>query len=232
MAHSPKHCTEMGRLVVDAGKRDWDELTTEYGAMLMEGLSVMGTRGKHVSVLQHIMGFLRIHLSSEDTPQAKRSKQEFLGLIEDYRQGLLPLIVPLALLKHHLNRNAVPDWVPVPFGYSTRCEGTNISNSIPLFRRKLISISPREAQPPAGHLPWIPNAGTMYEALGQALPGRAFDPGLCRGLASRESLFVGPSALKAAVCMECLLQEKTMIAREERTSCLTKKNRKLRTIWG
>jgi uncharacterized protein YbgA (DUF1722 family) len=36
---------------------------------------------------------------------------EPLGLIEDYRQGLLPLIVPLTLLKHHLNRYPVPDWV-------------------------------------------------------------------------------------------------------------------------
>jgi uncharacterized protein YbgA (DUF1722 family) len=107
MAHSPKHYTEMGRLVADAGKRDWDELTAEYGAQLMEGLAVMGSRGKHVNVLQHLMGFLKNHLSSED-------KQELLGLIEDYRQGLLPLIVPLTLLKHHLNRYPVPEWVLVP----------------------------------------------------------------------------------------------------------------------
>ena len=32
------------RLVADAGKRDWEELTAEYGAMLMEGLSVMGCK--------------------------------------------------------------------------------------------------------------------------------------------------------------------------------------------
>ncbi|MFC2015416.1 DUF1722 domain-containing protein [Chloroflexota bacterium] len=51
---SPKHYTEMGRPVADAGKRDWDESTAEYGAMLMEGLGVMGTRGKHVNVLQHL----------------------------------------------------------------------------------------------------------------------------------------------------------------------------------
>ena len=37
---------------------------------------------------------------------------ELLGLIEDYRQGLVPLIVPLTLLKHHLSRYTVPDWVP------------------------------------------------------------------------------------------------------------------------
>jgi uncharacterized protein YbgA (DUF1722 family)/uncharacterized protein YbbK (DUF523 family) len=104
MAHSPKHYQEMGRLVADAGRREWEELTAEYGAKLMEGLGVMGTRGKHVNVLQHLMGFLKDHISSED-------KQELLGLIEDYRQGLVPLIVPLTLLKHHLNRQPVPEWV-------------------------------------------------------------------------------------------------------------------------
>lgn len=104
MAHSPKHYTEMGRLVADAGKRDWDELAAAYGALLMEGLEVLGTRGKHANVLQHLMGFLKDHLSGDD-------KQELLGLIEDYRQGLVPLIVPLTLLKHHLGRHPVPDWV-------------------------------------------------------------------------------------------------------------------------
>jgi len=73
-----------------------------------------------------VMGFLKNHLSGEDTPQArrpalrqsplgsipgKRSKRELLGLIEDYQQGMVPLIVPLTLLKHHLNRFPVPDWV-------------------------------------------------------------------------------------------------------------------------
>jgi len=104
MAHSPAHYQEMGRLVAQAGTLDWDELTAVYGGMLMEGLGVMGTRGKHVNVLQHLMGFLKDHLTSED-------KQELLGLIEDYRQGLLPLIVPLTLLKHHLSRYPVPEWV-------------------------------------------------------------------------------------------------------------------------
>ena len=65
-AGGPKYYAEMGHLVAGAGKRDWDELTAEYGATLMEGLAVLGTRGKHVNVLQHLMGFLKNHLSSED----------------------------------------------------------------------------------------------------------------------------------------------------------------------
>jgi uncharacterized protein YbgA (DUF1722 family) len=39
---------------------------------------------------------------------------EFPGLIEEYRQGLVPPIVPLTLLKHHLNRHPVPEWVHQP----------------------------------------------------------------------------------------------------------------------
>jgi uncharacterized protein YbgA (DUF1722 family) len=62
------------------------------------------TGAKHVNVLQHLMGFLRNHLSSED-------KQELLGLTEGCRRGLLPLVVPLTLLKHNLNRYPVPDWM-------------------------------------------------------------------------------------------------------------------------
>jgi uncharacterized protein YbgA (DUF1722 family)/uncharacterized protein YbbK (DUF523 family) len=104
MAHSPSHYQEMGRLVAQAGSLPWEELVETYGSLLMEGLRVLGTPGKHTNVLQHLMGFLKDALSKED-------KAELLGLIEDHRTGLVPLIVPLTLLKHHLRRHAVPDWV-------------------------------------------------------------------------------------------------------------------------
>ena len=34
-----------------------------------------------------------------------------LALMDQYRRGLLPLVVPVTLLKHHLRRHPVPDWV-------------------------------------------------------------------------------------------------------------------------
>lgn len=104
MAHSPSHYKEMGRLVARAGSAPWEELTEQYGPLLMEGLSVMTSPGKHANVLQHLMGFLREDISGED-------KAELLAYIEDYRHELVPLIVPLTLLRHHLSRHEVPDWV-------------------------------------------------------------------------------------------------------------------------
>jgi uncharacterized protein YbgA (DUF1722 family) len=104
MAHSPSHYQEMGRLVAQAGSLPWEELVETYGRLLMEGLGVLGTPGKHTNVLQHLMGFLKDVLAKED-------KAELLGLIEDYRREFVPLIVPLTLLQHHLRRHPVPDWV-------------------------------------------------------------------------------------------------------------------------
>jgi uncharacterized protein YbgA (DUF1722 family) len=31
--------------------------------------------------------------------------------MDDYRRGQVPLIVPVTLLKHHLRRPTVPEWV-------------------------------------------------------------------------------------------------------------------------
>jgi uncharacterized protein YbgA (DUF1722 family)/uncharacterized protein YbbK (DUF523 family) len=104
MAHSPSHYQKMGRLVARAGSTDWEELVAEYSCMLMEGLEILATIGRHTNVLQHLMGYLKRALGSAD-------KAEVMALIEDYRQGLVPLIVPLTLLKHHLRRPSVPEWV-------------------------------------------------------------------------------------------------------------------------
>jgi uncharacterized protein YbgA (DUF1722 family)/uncharacterized protein YbbK (DUF523 family) len=104
MAHSPSHYQEMGRLIAQAGTLPWEELAEQYGRSLMEGLQVMTSPGKHANVLQHLMGFLKDLLDTED-------KAELLAYIEDYRKRLVPLIVPLTLLRHHLSRHTVPDWV-------------------------------------------------------------------------------------------------------------------------
>jgi uncharacterized protein YbgA (DUF1722 family)/uncharacterized protein YbbK (DUF523 family) len=104
MAHSPAHYRQMGRLVAQAGAAPWNDLTDEYARLFMEGMGELATRGRHVNVLQHLMGYVKETLSPED-------KGELLHLMDQYRNGLLPLVVPVTLLRHHLNRHPVPDWV-------------------------------------------------------------------------------------------------------------------------
>ncbi len=108
MAHSPQHYRQLGRRVADAGNRPWSQLHPAYIEKLMEGLKVLATPGKHANVMQHLMGFLKESLDPDD-------KQELLGLIDEYRRGYLPLIVPVTLLKHHLRRHSTPSWVEQQF---------------------------------------------------------------------------------------------------------------------
>jgi len=104
LAHSPSRYRELGRLVAQAGSLPWDEVSEQYVTLFMAGMGEIATPGRHFNVLQHLLGFIKDALEPED-------KAELLGLMEDYRQGLVPLIVPATLLKHYLRRLTVPEWV-------------------------------------------------------------------------------------------------------------------------
>jgi uncharacterized protein YbgA (DUF1722 family)/uncharacterized protein YbbK (DUF523 family) len=101
LAHSPRHYQELGRLVAAAKQYAIKELEARYGELFMAGLKVKATAKKHTNVLQHILGYLKKALEARD-------KAELLSVIGDYHQGLVPLVVPVTLLKHHLARTAVP----------------------------------------------------------------------------------------------------------------------------
>jgi uncharacterized protein YbgA (DUF1722 family) len=45
----------------------------------------------------HVMGFLKNKINHDD-------KQEMIEIMDNYRLGKVPLIVPVTLMKHHLRR--------------------------------------------------------------------------------------------------------------------------------
>ena len=104
MSHSVEAYRTLGRLVAGVGKRPWASVRTEYAEGFMTALAMLATRRKHIHVLDHLMGFLKRLIDSN-------AKQELIGLIEDYRRELVPLIVPLTLLKHHVATQDVPEWL-------------------------------------------------------------------------------------------------------------------------
>ncbi|MCC6140280.1 MAG: DUF523 and DUF1722 domain-containing protein [Nitrospira sp.] len=95
MAHSPQHYRLLGRLVGEAARHRPRELALQYGELFMKTLAVKATVCKQVDVLQHMLGYLKRQL---EAPQ----KTAVLEAICDYHQGLTPLIVPLALIKHYV----------------------------------------------------------------------------------------------------------------------------------
>ncbi|MCP9438748.1 MAG: DUF523 and DUF1722 domain-containing protein [Nitrospira sp.] len=97
LAHSPQDYEKLGRLVAQAHRYGTRELAAKYGSLFMKALTIKATVRKHVNVLHHIVGHFKDRLRAEE-------KSELLSVIGDYQRGLTPLIVPLTLIKHYVQR--------------------------------------------------------------------------------------------------------------------------------
>ncbi|MGR9114132.1 MAG: YbgA family protein [Gammaproteobacteria bacterium] len=101
MSHDQNQAHELGRLAASADKTNIQRVMAQYSLNLMQSLKKIATRGNHVNVLQHIQGYLKKNLDADD-------KAELSETIERYRLGIVPLIVPITLLKHHFRKQPNP----------------------------------------------------------------------------------------------------------------------------
>lgn len=85
----------LGRLVAHRSELSLEEWGEAYRRAFLEALATPPSIGKHVNVLQHVAGYFRKGLDQV-------SRAEVTDLIDAYRNKLVPLIVPLTLMKHHV----------------------------------------------------------------------------------------------------------------------------------
>ncbi|MDQ2077854.1 DUF523 and DUF1722 domain-containing protein [Marinimicrobium sp. ABcell2] len=97
MAHHPASYQAIGRLLADVGKRDAEQVNREFIALFMAALQHKATRRGNTNAIMHLRGYLKGLLNADE-------QQELSGLIEQYRGGKVPLVVPLTLLKHYLRK--------------------------------------------------------------------------------------------------------------------------------
>lgn len=101
LAHCETNYREMGRLVAGQGGLTGEPLFTRYQELLMRTMRRPATVARHTNVLQHAAGYFKRHLDA-------RAKEELGGLITAYREGMVPLIVPVTLLRHYISRYDEP----------------------------------------------------------------------------------------------------------------------------
>jgi uncharacterized protein YbgA (DUF1722 family)/uncharacterized protein YbbK (DUF523 family) len=100
MAHSTPAYQALGRLVAGAKTIGRGEIERRYSAEFMAALARLATRSRHTNVLQHMAGYFKKQLDDD-------SRAELRVTLEDYRQGLVPLIVPITLIRHHVRHHGV-----------------------------------------------------------------------------------------------------------------------------
>lgn len=101
MAHSQAAYKRMGQLLADLGGADLEAIALMYVTELMTALKRRATRKRHANTLQHMAGYLKRSIDSDD-------KQELNHNIDAYRRGQVPLIVPITLFRHYFRRHPDP----------------------------------------------------------------------------------------------------------------------------
>lgn len=97
LAHSERHYRRLGRLVAGQKTNPLRATYEEYGRVFMEALAVLASAKKHTNVLDHLTGYFSNQLSGAE-------RRELVDLIRDYRSQLVPLIVPVTLIRHYVKK--------------------------------------------------------------------------------------------------------------------------------
>jgi uncharacterized protein YbgA (DUF1722 family)/uncharacterized protein YbbK (DUF523 family) len=101
LSHSSAHYRKLEQLVAHAGAMKAGDLYAEYIRTLMEGVKLIATVKKNVNVLQHIMEYFKERLTADE-------KRELIEVIENYHDGLAPLIIPMTLINHYVRKYNEP----------------------------------------------------------------------------------------------------------------------------
>jgi len=101
MARNQAGMRRLGRLLGESDRHQpVEELAAAYREALTAILRRPATRRGHPNVLQHLAGYVSDRIEGED-------RAELAETIERYRLGLVPLVVPLTLIRHYVRRFGV-----------------------------------------------------------------------------------------------------------------------------
>jgi uncharacterized protein YbgA (DUF1722 family)/uncharacterized protein YbbK (DUF523 family) len=102
VAHSQVGTQRLGHLLAHPEQfADDQTLAVAYLDGFTEVMRRTPTCRSHTNVLQHLAGYVSDHLDSDE-------RGELTDMIDQYRRGLLPLIVPVTLLRHYVRKFQVP----------------------------------------------------------------------------------------------------------------------------
>jgi uncharacterized protein YbgA (DUF1722 family)/uncharacterized protein YbbK (DUF523 family) len=97
LSHSARHCRILDSIIANAKRHRPEKLHFQYISNLMEGLKFPSTPKKNRNVLIHVLGYFKKMISPDE-------KKELLAMIEKYHEGLVPLIVPITLIKYYVRK--------------------------------------------------------------------------------------------------------------------------------
>jgi uncharacterized protein YbgA (DUF1722 family)/uncharacterized protein YbbK (DUF523 family) len=93
MARNQKILREMGPLLADLGGDNLPKVREEYFSLILDILKIQKNRKNIFNVLQHMAGYFRENLNADE-------RGELREITEEYSKELIPLLVPLTMIRH------------------------------------------------------------------------------------------------------------------------------------
>ena len=96
-AHKETVAIKLGRVLANIKGKDIQAVAASYIEEFMSSLQRPVSRSRHASVLMKMQGFLKRKLDASE-------KQELGGLIEHYKKGIIPLVVPMMMVRFFMKK--------------------------------------------------------------------------------------------------------------------------------
>ena len=100
LSHSTTAYQALGQLVAGGRSLSKRGLRDRYTADFMSTMAIVATTRRHTNVLMHMAGHLKKVVDAA-------SRKELQQSIDEYRRGLVPLVVPLTLIRHHVRQHGI-----------------------------------------------------------------------------------------------------------------------------
>ena len=97
MAHNSALYYKLGPMLGGTGETA-EQIAPKYVALFMKILATLANRKSHSNTLSHLQGYFKRNLDSTQ-------RTDLAEIIDQYREGLLPLMAPITLINHYLKIN-------------------------------------------------------------------------------------------------------------------------------
>ena len=96
-AYSQKELKTLGKIVANHDNKIVEDVVNEYGCHFRRAIANMPRNVSNINVIMHALGYFSESLT-------KKEKSHFLGILERYRKGAVPLSSPISVLQSWISR--------------------------------------------------------------------------------------------------------------------------------
>ena len=96
-AKSHKAYKSLGALVANHDKKSFDEVLALYQEGFYQAIAQKSTKANNYNIMQHIYGYFKDKIST-------REKIELLRAMDEFKSGVLPMIVIIKILRFYIEK--------------------------------------------------------------------------------------------------------------------------------